>query len=208
MIVWLRKRFGIQETGVWLSIDTFKLAITVVSGFCQGIAENQWDASRRLVNQFSALPMGWPFPVGCLSACHLSHLAFFLLVPWHHRQAKCSLLRGLSAAATYPRWHLPKVAPTQGGQAGFRMRHRMVALLASGTRRGNAPGRPGTPPLTSPGELWLWGGSLAKARVMHSAVTLFPICFFEVPEKQSITKMSSCEKKSQKPENSKLMLIL
>lgn len=77
--MWLQKRFGIQEVGVWLSIDTLKLAITVVSGFCQGIAENQWDASKRLVNQFSVLPMGWPFHLGCLSACHLSYLAFYLL---------------------------------------------------------------------------------------------------------------------------------
>jgi len=111
VLVWLETRFGMQEMGVWLSIDTFKLAITSVSGFCQGIAENQWDASSRLVNQFSALPMGWPFPAGCLSARHLSYLAFFLLfLSTIVAGYVFPSLRGLSTAATYPRWHLPKVA--------------------------------------------------------------------------------------------------
>lgn len=111
LIVWPWESSGIQETGVWLPIDRFKLAITVVSGFCQGIAENQWDASGRLVNQFSALPVRWPFPVGCLSVCHLNYLAFFVVVfPWHHLQATCALPRGTSMAATYPKWHLSRVA--------------------------------------------------------------------------------------------------
>lgn len=119
--MWLRRRFGIQEIGVWLPIDTFKLAITVASGFCQGIAENQWDASRRLENQFSALPMGWPVPVCCLSACHLSYLAFFVVAPWPIGRPRVPCWEAClwlppTQGGTYPTWHLPKVAKLASGR--------------------------------------------------------------------------------------------
>lgn len=123
VMVWLRKRFEIRETGMWLSIDTFKLAITVLSGFCQGTAKNQWDASRRLGNQFSAFPMGCPLPVGCRSVCHLSYLTFF----YSFTQLGGSTFPAQRAhgchlpAVSPPQMTRPQLPSTQGSLAGFRM---------------------------------------------------------------------------------------
>lgn len=205
----LQKRFGIQEIGVWRSIDNFKLAITVASGFCQGIAENQWDASRRLVDQCSALPMGWPLPVGCLSVCRLSYLALFFpflafLGTIGRPRVPCReacLLLPPTQGDTSPWWHLSKVAElwdetTNGGSSGAWHQEGQC----SRTTKDNT--------INQPWRAMGMGSSLAKDGLMHSAVTLFPIWGFFLKYQENKALQEHQAVKSRKPENSKLMLIL
>lgn len=82
-------------------------------------------------------------------------------------------------AATYPwchlpRWpvhscHLPKAVLQASGWCSE------VVLMEHDAKRGSRT--LGTALLMNP-KSWKWGGRHAKARVMHSAPTLFPICFF------------------------------
>lgn len=101
------------------------------------------------------------------------------------------------------------VAPLQGGHAGFGMRQRAVALLAAGARRGKCSGTAKDNNINQPQRAVVMGWQACQSEGYAFCCDIIPhLFFFEVPGKQSITKMSSCEKKSRKPENSKLMLIL
>lgn len=169
--MWLQRRFGIQEIGVWLSIDTFKLAITVASGFCQGIAENQWDASRRLENQFSALPMGWPIPVCCLSACHLSYLAFFVVAPWPIGRPRVPCWEAClrlppTQGGTYPRWPswLQDETPN-GGSSGPWQQEGQCSRMTEDTT------------INQPWSAAVMGWQTCQ-RQGCAFCFLFPICFF------------------------------
>lgn len=148
------------------------------------ILSHNWEAACSLLRGPMAASYPW---------CHLSKAAHPWLPVTQHGTSARQFVHGYCVPkVSPPRMTGPQLPPIQGSLAGWCSE---VVLMEHDARRASRTWE--TALLMNP-KSWKWGGRHAKARVMHSALTLFPICFFfwSTRKTKHYKNVKLCEEKS------------